>query len=104
MLLVSKKITSIILSSLALIIIWANLLGSMSRAGYMGAFFGFIILIVLLRKLIIKDYKKIILIIIILISVFITINRTSSNSLEKEINRIDIGKETNIIEKILENL
>jgi hypothetical protein len=99
MLLVSKKITSIILSSLALIIIWANLLGSMSRAGYMGAFFGFIILIVLLRKLIIKDYKKIILIIIILISVFITINRTSSNSLEKEINRIDIGKETNIIEK-----
>ncbi|KXS41565.1 MULTISPECIES: O-antigen ligase family protein [unclassified Candidatus Frackibacter] len=77
------------------ILIFANWLGSRSRAGIVGGFFAILLLIILLYQRIVKDYKYVLGIICCFIVVFSIMNYAANGDLGSEL--LSLGKETRMV-------
>jgi O-antigen ligase len=88
-----KLIKKIVLGAVTAVI-FAAWLGSLSRAGILGAIAAFIVLIFLLNKEIIRRFKSIIVILLIFAAVFTMMDLYTDGSLRKEF--LSLGQETQL--------
>ncbi|MFW6025246.1 MAG: O-antigen ligase family protein [Candidatus Woesearchaeota archaeon] len=89
----NKRDYSVLLGAINLLM-FANWLGSLSRAGILGVLFSSFILIFLLGKELIKKWKKILVILIAFIIVFTAMDMSTDNKLRKEF--FSLGVETEL--------
>ncbi len=75
-------------------IMFAAWLGSLSRAGILGALFAFFILIILLNKEIVKRYKSVLAIFLVFLAVFTFMDLYTEGSLRREF--LSLGAETKL--------
>lgn len=69
-------------------LMFLNLLGSNSRGGILGTIFAVVVLTVMLRKEIMKNWKIVIISIVILSIGFVSINKVSNGRVNNQINRL----------------
>ena len=75
------------------------LIGSKSRAGYVGTVFSLFIMLIVFRKVIIKNIKKVVPLVAAFVAVVLLMNHFSDGSVFTEFDRLDITAEMDLISK-----
>lgn len=89
-----EKLTKKVILGAVTSVIFAAWLGSLSRAGILGALFAFLVLAILLNKEILKRYKSFLIIGLVFMSVFTFMDVYTDGSLRREF--LSLGAETQL--------
>jgi hypothetical protein len=89
-----EKLTKKIVLGAVTALMFAAWLGSLSRAGILGALFAFLILAILLNKEILRRYKSVIVIGLVFLAVFAFMDTYTEGSLREEF--LSLGEETQL--------
>ncbi|MFW6273901.1 MAG: O-antigen ligase family protein [Halanaerobium sp.] len=89
-----EKLTKKVVLGAVTAVLFAAWLGSMSRAGILGALFAFLILAIVLNKEILRRYKSVVVIVVVFLAVFTFMDFYTEGSLRKEF--LSMGEETQL--------